>query len=97
LSEPEFSELKNVQNKSGVKASAWVSIGLAVAGIGTGVYGFLQENEYKKLHKDYYAAKTTDEAVAKRKDAEIAESRRNIGYTVGSALLASGITIYFVF
>jgi hypothetical protein len=97
LSEPEFAELKNVQNKSGVKASAWVSIGLAVAGIGAGVYGFLQENEYKRLHKEYVKTEIPNEAESLRKEAETAAERRNIGYTVGSALLASGITIYFVF
>jgi hypothetical protein len=83
--------------KSGMRVPQWLGIGFAVLGVGAGVYGYLQEREYKKLHEDYSVAKTTDDVVAKRKDAEAAESRRNIGYIVGGALLASGITVYFVF
>jgi hypothetical protein len=80
--------------KPGVKTFTWLGIGLAVAGIGSGVYGFLQNGEYKKLHNDY---KTADNFDKKWKDMEDAKGRRNIGYIVGSVLLASGITIYFVF
>jgi TolB-like protein len=108
LSEPRYPRLADLQDtkdinaeipsqKSGVKAFTWVGIGLAAAGIGMGVYGYLQNSKYEKLHEDYDDAKTTEDAVAKREDAEAAKSRRTIGYIVGSALLASGITIYFVF
>jgi hypothetical protein len=104
LSEPRLTGLKDSQDnnginaeipsqKPGVKASTWVGIGLAVVGTCTGVYGFLQHNEADKLYKDYDNA--PDEA--KWKKVKDAASRRNIGYIVGSALLASGITIYFVF
>jgi len=73
----------------------WIGIGLAVAGIGFGVYGFSQESEYKKLNRDYLQA--TDNFDSKWKKAEDAKGRRNLGYMIGSALLAGGITVYFVF
>ena len=34
---------------------------------------------------------------AKWKKAEEAKSSRNIGYILGTALLAGGVTVYFVF
>jgi hypothetical protein len=82
---------------SSMRVPQWLGIGLAVAGIGMGVYGYLQENEYKKQHREYMKTEIPSKAESLRNKAETAESRRNIGYIVGSALLASGITIYFVF
>jgi len=85
----------NGAEENGIRLPQWIGIGLAVAGIGFGVYGISQESEYKKLNKDYLAA--TDDFDGKWKKAEDAKGRRNIGYIIGSALLASGITVYFVF
>jgi TolB-like protein len=103
-SEPRYPRLEDFQDnkdinteissqKSGVKAFNWIGIGLAAAGVGAGVYGYLQHKEADKLYKDYDNA--PDEA--KWKKVEDAASWRKIGYIVGGALLASGITIYFVF
>jgi TolB-like protein len=74
----------------------WVGIGLAAAGIGMGIYGFLQNNEYKSLHGDYMEASGSG-IEASWKKAEDARKRRNIGYAVGAALFAGGITVYFAF
>jgi TolB-like protein len=105
--EPKLAEVKDSNDnkinaeipsqKSGVKVSTWVGVGLAVAGIGAGVYGILQDGEFKSSLKDYNKATVPKEIDKKRKDSQDAESRRNIGYIVGGVLLASGITIYFVF
>jgi TolB-like protein len=94
-SESKFTELKNEQNKSGVKTFTWIGIGLAVAGIGAGVYGVLQNSEYEKLRKDYSDASADFDK--KWKNMEDAKGRRNLSYIICGALLASGITIYFVF
>jgi len=93
ISKPEVS----VQPASGIGVPQWVGIGLAVAGIGAGIYGFLQNSQYKSLHDDYMKAQVTEDVVGKRKDAEDAMRRRNIGYIAGAALLAGGIMVYFVF
>jgi len=85
----------SVPSDNRIGAPQWVGIGLAVAGIGAGVYGLLQESQYKKLHDDYKEAETDIED--KWQKAEDAKSRRNVGYIIGSALLAGGITVWFVF
>jgi len=84
-------------SKSGIGVPQWIGIGLTVAGIGAGIYGVLQNNEYKDLHKRYMDSKDASDAKARWKKVENAASNRNIGYIAGAALLASGITIYFVF
>jgi TolB-like protein len=84
-------------DKGSMRLPQWVGVGLAVAGIGAGIYGIFQNSEYERLHSEYMKTEIPSEAESLRKKAEGAESRRKIGYTVGSALLASGITIYFVF
>jgi len=73
----------------------WVGIGLVVAGIGAGIYGVLQESQYMKFHEDYKNAETDIEA--KWQKVEDAKSRRDMGYIIGSALLAGGVTVWFVF
>jgi TolB-like protein len=103
LSEPQLKDSQDNKDinteipsqKSSVKASAWVGIGLAVAGIGAGVYGVLQNSEYEKLRKDYSDASADFDK--KWKDMEDAKGRRNLGYIIGGVLLASGITVFFVF
>jgi len=90
------SHIEASQDASGIGVPQWVGIGLAVAGLGAGVYGVLQESQYKKLHRDYRKATATD-ADAKWQKVEDAKSRRNMGYIIGSALLAGGITVWFVF
>ncbi len=80
----------------GMGVPQWAGIGLAVAGIGMGIYGILKNGKYKSLHGDYMKA-ATDETEAKWQAAEDAKSRRNLGYIMGAALLAGGITVYFVF
>jgi hypothetical protein len=81
----------------GTGVPQWIGIGLAAAGIGMGIYGFLQNVEYDRLGKDYNSAIAKEDAEAKRQKADDAGKRRNIGYIIGSALLAGGITVYFVF
>ncbi|GBU26367.1 hypothetical protein R83H12_03063 [Fibrobacteria bacterium R8-3-H12] len=85
-----------VAKAGGMGVPQWVGIGLAVAGIGMGIYGIVQNGNYKSLHDDYMKASEED-AVAKWKKVEDAKSLRNLGYIAGSALLAGGITIWFVF
>jgi TolB-like protein len=80
----------------GIGVPQWAGIGLAAAGIGMGIYGFLQNSQYNKLYKDYQGA-TESDTNAKWKKAEDASKRRNIGYIIGSALLAGGVAVYFVF
>jgi TolB-like protein len=79
-------------NKS-MRLPQWLGISFAVAGIGAGVYGILQHGEADKLYKDY----NKDPDVAKWQKVEDAKSNRNLGYIIGGALLASGITVWFVF
>jgi hypothetical protein len=90
-----LNQANQVSDKGGMKMPQWLGIGLAVAGIGAGVYGVLQNSEYKKLNDKYLGV--SDNFDKKWKDMEDAKGRRNIGYITGSILLASGITIYFVF
>jgi len=63
-----------------------VSIGLATIGLGAIIYGVMKNSEVIRY-------------VERRdgKSAVDAESSRNIGYGVGAALLAGGITFYLVF
>jgi oligoendopeptidase F len=89
-----LNQANQVSDKGGMKMPQWLGIGLAVAGIGAGVYGILQNNEYDNLYNDY---QNTANFGKKWKDVENAKGRRNIGYIIGSALLASGVTVYFVF
>jgi len=86
----------SVQPASGIGVPQWVGIGLAVAGLGVGVYGILQESQYKKLHGDYMDANSAD-ADAKWRKVEDAKSRRNMGYIVGSVLFVGGVAVWFVF
>jgi TolB-like protein len=78
---------------SGWGVPQWLGIGLAVLGIGAGAYGIMQNAESNRLYRDYDKAPDA----AKWKKVVDAESRRRIGYIAGGALLASGITVYFVF
>jgi TolB-like protein len=75
----------------------WIGVGFAAAGIGVGIYGFLQNGKYKSLHGDYMNASTVAQADAAWQKAEDAKQRRNLGYIVGSALLAGGITVFLFF
>jgi len=81
----------------GIAVPSWVGVSLAAAGIGAGIYGFWQDSKYDNFYKDFKSAKSMDEEKANEQKAEEAKSQRNKGYKIGSALLASGITIYFVF
>jgi TolB-like protein len=90
-----LNQVNQGSDKGGMKMPQWLGIGLAVAGIGMSVYGILQNGEYDNLSKAY--SSSTDNFDKKWKDVEDAKGRRNIGYIIGSALLASGITVYFVF
>ncbi|MDR2595300.1 MAG: hypothetical protein LBC87_11080 [Fibromonadaceae bacterium] len=99
-----FSELKNVQNgevaakKS--NASFFVAIGLDVLGaamFGYGIYQHINSNklydDYKKMPQDY----SDDEYDKALKKANDAQRQRNIGYSIGSALLATGIAVHIWF
>jgi len=81
--------------KSNLAWIKWVGVGLAAVGTGIGIYGLVQNSEYKDLNDEYLTA--TNDFDSKWKKAEDAKSRRNIGYILGTALLSGGITIYFVF
>ncbi|GBU25218.1 hypothetical protein R83H12_01859 [Fibrobacteria bacterium R8-3-H12] len=87
----------SVQPAGGMGIPQWVGIGLVAAGIGAGVYGFLQESKYKSLHEDYLKARTFNEAEGYKRDAEKAGQRRSIGYIAGAALLAGGVVVWVVF
>jgi len=86
-----------VPSSSGLGLPQWIGIGLAAAGIGAGIYGFLQNKKYKNLYNDYLNAPTSGEAEAKKRDGEKVGQKRNIGYIAGAALLAGGVTVWFVF
>ncbi len=86
----------SVQPGGGTGVPQWIGIGLALAGIGSGVYGILWESKYKDLHKDYMQA-TATAADARWQKAEDAKARRNIGYIIGSSLLVCGVAVWFVF
>jgi TolB-like protein len=90
-----FQSIPTQKHKIRMRLPQWLGIGLAAAGLGMGVYGILQNSEYKDLNRDYLNA--ADNFDKKWKDVKDAKSRRDLGYIIGSALLASGITIYFVF
>jgi TolB-like protein len=104
LSEPEFSEFKNLQNGEVVakksNASFYVAIGLDVLGAVALGYGIYQHINSNKLYDDYkkmpqgYGDNDYDKALKK---ANSAQQRRNIGYSVGSALLATGIAVHIWF
>jgi len=81
----------------GMGVPQWIGLGMAVAGIGAGVYGFLQNSKAKDFHDKYMDSVNGYDAKNKWSNVESAKSNRDIGYIVGAALLASGITVYFVF
>ncbi|GBU25212.1 hypothetical protein R83H12_01853 [Fibrobacteria bacterium R8-3-H12] len=87
----------NAKPAGGIGVPQWIGIGLAAAGIGMGVYGFLQNGKYKDFHKEYGDAQTAEDSDAKWRKMEDAKSSRNLGYIIGSALLAGGITVWVVF
>jgi TolB-like protein len=105
-SEPEFTELKNVQNvQSGISTqksntSFYVAIGLDVLGAVALGYGIYQHINSNKLYDDYKKMPQghgDDEYDKALKKANSAQQRRNIGYSVGSALLAAGIGVHIWF
>jgi hypothetical protein len=65
--------------------------------MGMGIYGISQNGSYKNLHGDYMNASSAPSAEAAWRRAEEAKGRRNMGYIIGSALLAGGIGVYFFF
>jgi len=81
----------------GMGAPQLVGVGLAAAGIGAGIYGFLQNSKYDNYYNEFKTAKSPDEEKVHEQKAEDAKLRRNVGNAVGAALLASGIGIYVVF
>jgi len=110
VSEPEFTELKNVQNEEKIlpatttpkksNTSLFVAIGLDVLGavaLGYGIYQHINSNklydDYKKMPQDL-AMDKYDKALKKANDAQ---RQRNIGYTIGSTLLAAGIAVHIWF
>jgi len=108
-SEPEVTELKNVQNVQNVQSgistqksntSFYVAVGLDVLGAVALGYGIYQHINSNKLYDDYKKMPqgNTDEEYNKAlKKANDAQQRRNIGYSVGSALLAAGIVMHIWF
>ena len=80
----------NVETKkssgSGLSKRALISVGIATVGLGSVIYGINKNSDVKS-----YVEKKNLKA------AEDAESSRNIGYGIGAALLASGLTYYLVF
>ena len=92
-----LNQVNQGSDNKGMRLPQWLGIGFAVAGISAGVYGILQNSEYGNLRKEYKKATDPDTFDSKWKKVEEAETRRNIGYIVGGVLLASGITVYFVF
>jgi TolB-like protein len=108
VSEPEFTEFKNVQNEEKgstdtfkkSNTSFFVAIGLDVLGaamLGYGIYQHINSNklydDYKKMPQDLDMDKY-DKALKKANDAQ---RQRNIGYTIGSTLLATGIAVHIWF
>ena len=85
---------------SGPKSNAWIAVSLDVLGavaLGIGMYNHINAkslyNDYKAMepgHDDYYYEPI-------RKEAKDAQKVGNIGYIVGSVLLASGIAIHIWF
>ena len=103
LSEPEFSEFKNLQNgevaSEKSNASFFVAVGLDVLGAVALGYGIYQHIHSNKLYDDYKKMPYgSDDEYGKALDkANSAQQRRNIGYTIGSALLAAGIAVHIWF
>jgi len=81
----------------GIGIPQWVGIGLAAAGIGMGIYGIVHNSKYNSLYDDYNKTADKNALAAKWKKVEDAGDKRNLGYIMGSVLLASGITVWFVF
>jgi hypothetical protein len=97
-SEPGFSGFKDKQDKSPIKTSTWVAIGLDVLGVAAIGFGIWQNSEANKLLKDYRALKgPNDDYNGARKKAESAATKRNAGYIIGGALLAAGIGVHIWF
>jgi len=77
----------NVAAESGGGMFGRVSaISLAVGGLGTIIYGLVQNSEVSRNVKDKDGKAAVD-----------AESRRNVSYGIGAGLLAGGLTVYLVF
>ncbi len=108
-SEPEFAEFKNVQKVQNVQSgistqksntSFFVAVGLDVLGsvaLGYGIYQHINSNKLYDDYKKMSQGNTDDEYDKALKKANAAQQRRNIGYTVGSALLATGIAVHIWF
>ena len=92
-----LNQVNQGSDNKGMRVPQWLGIGLSVAGIGMGVYGFLQDIEFKKQRDNYDNGKEGDNFKAIWEKAEDAKKKRTIGYIAGGALLASGITVWFVF
>jgi len=69
------------------KIFRYTAIGLDILGAGALAYGYFENTNVVKY---------VDEE-AKEPEAERAATRRNVGYIVGGALIASGITIHILF
>jgi len=77
----------NVASESGGGMFGTISaIGLAVGGLGTIIYGLVQNSEVSSSVKKKDGKAAVD-----------AESRRNMSYGIGAGLLAGGLIVYFVF
>jgi len=63
-----------------------VSIGLLAAGLGTVIYGIVENSNVV-----HYVKKRDGKAAVD------AESRRNLSYGIGAALLAGGVVVYLAF
>jgi len=63
-----------------------ISVGIAAVGLGTIIYGIVQNSNVA-----HYVKKRNGKAAVD------AESSRNIGYGIGAALLAGGVVVYLVF
>jgi len=76
-----------------------VVLGLLAGGLTCGVLGFQADQELgdARIVYDSLQNPTLAEADAQWEKGEDAQSRRNIFYGVGAGLLASGITVQFVF
>ena len=80
--------------------STWVGIGLDVVGAGLIAYGFYQNSVVDSNLEDYRDLPAGQENSVydnSWNQVEDAKTNRNIGYAVGTALLAAGIAVHFVF
>jgi hypothetical protein len=84
LIEPEEARKQRLRGK---KIRLYTSIALDILGVGALAYGYYEETNVTKY---------LDE-IAKEPEAERAATRRNIAYSVGASLLATGITIHILF